>query len=55
MAKKTEEIYSFLLLLISKTGQEIFNTWVCQKVLDDVGEPTNEDEITVATLFKKFD
>ncbi len=56
MAKKTEkEIYSFFLLSIGETGREIFNTWVWPKVVDDNGEPTDEDEITVAALFKNVE
>ncbi len=56
MAKKTEkEIYSFFLFSIGETGREIFNTWVWPKVVDGDGEPTDEDEITVAALFKKFE
>ena len=56
LAKKTEkEKYSFFLFLICEAGREIFNTWVWPKVVDEEGEPTDEDEITVAALFKKFE
>ena len=56
MAKKTEkEIYSFFLFLIGETRQEIFNTWVWPKVVGDDGELTDDDEITIAALFKKFE
>ena len=56
MAKKTEkEKYSFFLFSIGEAGREIFNTWVWPKVVDEEGEPTDEDEITVAALFKKFE
>jgi hypothetical protein len=56
MAKKTEkEKYSFFLFSNGEAGREIFNTWMWPKVVDDKNEPTDEDEITVAAIFKKFE
>ena len=56
MAKKIEkQKYSFFLFSIGEAGREIFNTWIWPKVVDDKGELTDEDEITEAALFKKFD
>ena len=56
MSKKTEkEKYSFFLFSIGEAGREIFNTWIWPKVVNDEGEPTDEDDITIAALFKKFE
>jgi hypothetical protein len=56
MAKKTEkEKYSVFLFSIGEAGRELFNTWIWPKVVDDKNEPTDEDDITVAALFKKFE
>lgn len=56
MAKKTDkEKYSFFLFSIGEAGREIFNTWIWPKIVDDKGDPTDEDDIVVAALFKKFD
>jgi hypothetical protein len=56
MAKKIEkEKYSFFLFSIGEAGREIFNIWIWPKVKNDKNEPTDEDEITVAALFKKFE
>ena len=56
MARKTEkDKYSFFLFSIGEAGREIFNTWIWPKIVDDKGEPTDEDEIPVAALFKKFE
>ena len=53
--KENREKYSFFSFSIGEAGREIFNTWIWPKIVDDKGEPTDEDEITVAALFKKFE
>ena len=56
MSKKTEkEKYSFFLFSMGEAGREIFNTWVWPKVTNEDGQPTGEDDITIAALFKKFE
>ena len=56
MSKKTEkEKYSFFLFWMGEADREIFNTWVWPKVTSEGGQPTEEDDITVAALFKKFE
>ena len=51
MSKKTEkEKYSFFLFSMGEAGREIFHTWVWPKVTSEDGQPTEEDDITVAAL-----
>ena len=50
-----KEKYSFFLFSIGEAGREVFNTWIWPNIVDDSGNPTSEDEITVASLFKRFD
>ena len=40
---------------IGEAGREIFDTWIWLKVVDDRRNPTDEDDITLAELFKKFE
>ena len=56
MASKTEkEKYYTFLFAIGEEGREIFNIWSWPKVKNERGEDTDEDEITVDALFKKFE
>ena len=55
MKQKTEEEkYSVLLFIIGEKGREIFNTWTCEKKLDENNQPTDEDDITFKLLMEKF-
>ena len=56
MSKKTEkEKYSFFLFSMGEAGREIFNTCVWPKGRGEDGQPTGEDDITIAALFKKLE
>ena len=53
--KTEEEKYSVLLFLIGKQGRDIFNTIEWEKKIDTQGNQTEEDDITVKKLFKRFE
>ena len=53
--KSEEERYSAFLFMIGDQGREIFNTMEWEKIQDADGNPTEEDNITINELFKKFD
>ena len=56
MSSKTEkEKYSTFLFLIGEVGREIFNTWAWPKIKDEAGNKTDEDQIPVTELFRKFE
>ena len=50
-----EEKYSVFLFLIGEQGRDVFNSMTWGKKEDEQGNPTNEDDITVQELFKKFE
>ena len=50
-----EEKYSVFLFLIGEQGRDVFNTMTWGIKEDEQGNPTNEDNITVQELFKKFE
>ena len=50
-----EEKYSVFLFLIGKQGRDIFNTIEWDKKVDAQGNQTEEDDITVKKLFKRFE
>ena len=52
--KIEEEKYSVFLFLIGKQGRNIFNTTEWVKKADALGNQTEEDDITVKKLFKRF-
>ena len=52
--KIEEEKYSVFLFLIGKQGRNIFNTTEWVKKADASGNQTEEDDITVKKLFKRF-
>ena len=54
MSRKTEkEKYWFLFAIGEAKRELIFNTWIWPKVVDDKGDPTDEDEITVKNLYSR--
>ena len=46
--------YSTFLFLIGERGREILNTWIWLKKVDADGNPTDEDDIKLHELFKRF-
>ena len=53
--KTEEENYSVFLFIIGEKGREIFNTWTCEKKLDQNNQPTDENDITINLLMEKFE
>ena len=53
--KTEEEKYSVFLFLIGEQGRDIFNTIEWDKKVDAQGDQTEEDDITVKKLFKRFE
>ena len=54
-AKSEKEKYSTFLLAIGEGGRDIFGTWTWEKVRNEAGAVTKEDDITVKGLFQKFE
>ena len=56
MSTKTpKEKYSAFLYVIGQRGRDIFNSFTFTKIKDENGVDTDQDEITVAILFAKFE
>ena len=53
--KTEEEKYSVFLFLIGEQGRDIFNTVEREKKIDTQGNQTEDDDITVKKLFKRFE
>ena len=53
--KTGEEKYCVFLFLIGEQGRDIFNTTEWDKKADPLGNQTEEDDITVKKLFKRFE
>ena len=53
--KTGEEKYCVFLFLIGEQGRDIFNTTEWDKKADPLGNQTEEDNITVKKLFKRFE
>ena len=52
--KQPKEKYSAFLYVIGQRGRDIFNTFTFQKIKDEKGQDTADDEITVEILFRMF-